>query len=422
MRKFLISFVALFMIGIWCVGMAVAATEAQKVAAIEDGLAYLAGTQQGDGSWDYWSGYYNQAATGAAIGAFVSQKSHWGTNTAAYQTRVDNAMNYLLQGATTQTLGLRGDGVSGCPGGAASCTGVYWYGNGETTYTTGLVASAIGQYAQGKAGLVATTSGPLAGMTWSQIAQGVVNMYAVGQSVGLPWNTGTRGGWRYFPTDNDADGSTTQWAVISMIYGQSLGATVPAIVKSELKNYWLANSAQDGSGGGVYQPGSGITDHSDTGSVLISHAFVGDALSNTQVQAALTWLNTNWKDTASGTWWGNFDHPYAMWADYKGLELYLGLDADTSVISNLHTDPGDIDNPNHGWNWWEDYNDWLVSKQNVDGSWTGYDYWTGNLATAFNISILGGTEIPDNPVPEPATMLLLGLGLIGLAGVRKIRK
>jgi hypothetical protein len=41
-------------------------------------------------------------------------------------------------------------------------------------------------------------------------------------------------------------------------------------------------------------------------------------LSNFQVRAALGFLNTNWKQSANNTWYGSFDHPYAMWAIYVG--------------------------------------------------------------------------------------------------------
>jgi hypothetical protein len=59
-----------------------------------------------------------------------------------------------------------------------------------------------------------------------------------------------------------------------------------------------------------------------------------------------------------------------------------------------------------------------VSSQAANGGWSGYSYWYGNLATAFYLPILGGTEIPVQ-VPEPATLALLALGLLGLAGVRR---
>ncbi|MFN9391151.1 MAG: PEP-CTERM sorting domain-containing protein, partial [Betaproteobacteria bacterium] len=106
---------------------------------------------------------------------------------------------------------------------------------------------------------------------------------------------------------------------------------------------------------------------------------------------------------------------------YKGLELNIGLD-DTSVITNLRDLQCDtaLAGPTlpNVCNWWQDYNDWLVSSQAANGSWGGYSYWTGNLATAFYLPILGGTEIPV-PVPEPATLAVLALGLLGLAGMRR---
>ena len=84
--------------------------------------------------------------------------------------------------------------------------------------------------------------------------------------------------------------------------------------------------------------------------------------------------------------------------------MNIGLN-DTTQITNLLTTCGapnnlpGIPSGSKPCNWWEDYNDSLVTSQNVDGSWYGYQYWTGALATAFNINILGATPIPvGNPV------------------------
>jgi hypothetical protein len=404
-----------------------AATEAAKRTAIEKGLANLYAAQQAGGYWSYAG--YEPAATGAAAFAFLSQKDKWGTNAAQYQAAVDSAVGYLLSTAATATVGVRSDGFNPC--GAGTCLAVYWPAlSNEVTYTTGLIAPTIAAYAAGHADNVATASGPLAGLTWHQIAQGITNMFAANQTTAAGGNR--RGGWRYYPGENDSDSSTTQWAVISLIYDQTLGATTPQFVKDELK-YWLAAVQVAGKGGAAcYQPDYLICDHADTGGLLLSLTFVGDGLSNSQVQAALNFLNNNWTQTANNTWYGNFGHPYAMWAVYKGLETTIGL-KDTSAITNLLTTcgaPGNLPGNPPGsapCNWWEDYNQWLVDNQNSDGSWTGFEYWYGPLATAFDINILGATQIPAPPVRTPAPllsyqMLLVVAAFLSLIGFWRVTR
>ena len=369
---------------------ALAASQAQINAAIDSGLANLSGQQTPSGYWNY--GGYEEAATGAAVYAMLSQKARWASNASTYQANVISGINWLLSNASITTVSTRNDSTPICPNAAATCAGVYWYGSGESTYTTGLVTPALAFFAAAMPNAVATTSGPLAGMTWTQIAQGITNMFAASQSTS---NNGDRwGGWRYYlPGNGDSDMSTTQWAVIAMTYGQVLGATTPAIVKNDLAVHWLP-AVQAPGGYACYQPGVGPCDHADTGGLLLSLNFVGTPASAPAVQAALSFFNSSWLNFASDTWYGNFGHPYAMWAQYKALETTIGL-TDTSTITNLldSTCGGNSPSP---CNWYEDYNQWLVTNQNGDGSWTGYAYWGGVLATSFNLPILGGSQIPTN--------------------------
>lgn len=396
-----------------------AATAVDINTAIAKGLGYLSATQAAGGYWNY--GGYEPAATGAAAYAMLSQQSQWGANAAVYQAQVDSAMSYLLANATKQVVSTRNDGVNICPSGAGDCAGVYWQAAGnENTYTTGLIAPAIALYAKSKANVVATTSGPLANMTWGQVAQGITNTYAASQSTA---NQGAdlRGGWRYYNglPAYDSDMSTTQWAAVSMIYDQSLGASTPAIVKSDLANF-LAFT-QSPSGAGCYQgPNSGICDHSDTGGLLLSLSFIGKTSADPAVQAAIGFLNGHWTETANSTWFGNFGQPYAMWSVYKGLETTIGL-GDSTSITNL-TGCGALD-AGVTCNWWQDYNNWLVGNQQANGGWGGYAYWTDPLATSFYLPILAGTQIPTAAIPEPETyaLMLAGLAITGFITRRRRR-
>lgn len=141
--------------------------------------------------------------------------------------------------------------------------------------------------------------------------------------------------------------------------------------------------------------------------------------------------------TMFSTYWDHFapyndENPQALdnsslAAEENWLEALLGLEYDDPTINWVATIP-DTDYPNGlntftidtAFDW--DFAiikagrlSWAFADTDIDNQLT----WAGGPPASSHISFFSGTNAP---VPEPATMLLFGTGLIGLAGLRRIKK
>ena len=394
-----------------------ASTDAEKQAAIDKGLAYLAGTQNANGSWSngYGGATFASAFTGAALLAFTEQKyKPLGWNGPDYSAVVTNAANYLLSQATALPFAAAGNWW----GFGAGKSGLIWSSANEDTYITGMVLPSLSRLVTNPYGgppiyspgtVIAGTGNALVdGQTYTQVIQKVVDAFTYYQTGPAAGNR--YGGWRYFPSNNDSDMSTSQWPVIGYLFADQVpGVVIPdGKVKTALQA-WIA-ACQNPDGSVSYQPGAGIDNATHAGGFLLSNFFAGGG---GDAAKALAWLNGDWLSGPSGTWYGNEGHPYAMWAVYKALETLYGTTG-AGPITNLHTQTTALE-PGATWNWWEDYCQFLVTTQNADGSWPGYGYWDQAMEAAWYINILNATK--TGPViPLPGTLGLLSTGLFGLLG------
>jgi len=373
------------------------ATEQDKQQAIDDGLAWLASTQSTSGAEGYWprgdSG--TLATTASAVLAFIEEGYLPGDGSAYGDGVVQRACNYIFNRATNDTQGMYFN------------PGAY----NRSVYTTGIVAPVV--YALGKANpdaVVGMGSGAVAGQTYRQTMQDVSDWFG--------WGQNNDGGWQYQPNSGSSDNSTAQWGGLTLLYADAWGCTIrdPSNpgwdVKANLNN-WVNYIQNATSGGSGYNTPNTYVNVAKTGGLLVELAAIGAPPGDPRVQAALNFINQRWNTLPSGDWYGNLNHPYAMWAVFKALETYS--------VSTMSNAPGGI-TIGQDWDpqtslpgdWFAHYCDYLVNIQNGDGSWNGYSYWTGALATGWYINILNAAGAPPPIIPEPVTAmgLLLGVGCL----------
>lgn len=335
-------------------------------------------------------GYFpNQVlgATGMAAQAWEIQghKANGNYDTNPYVEDVQRALNFCLAYTYSMPISTQAAGNPDTNG-----NGIGLFSSIESQlYETGIVLMALAN--SGAPGLVADTRFPdqwVAGRTYREIVQDMVDFLAFAQNEYTDPDDISRGGWRYGPNSIDSDMSVSQWPVIGLEAAEdnpdfSGLITIPGWVKTELGNYFLLKDqfisppddpSTDGGFGYVRKDWPNVP---RTGAGLACQSWVGLTETEDRVQRAIGFLGRNWDS------YENFGNFYAMYAINKGMR---GFDPDIGMIGTH--------------DWYAEYANWLIGKQAGDGGWTdeyGW-FWSRELATSAGVLILVKEVIQPPPV------------------------
>lgn len=114
--------------------------------------------------------------------------------------------------------------------------------------------------------------------------------------------------------------------------------------------------------------------------------------------------------------------------DSNGIVSFQNYDTSgTPVTSASNSGTWSVTTPGYALNFYtvkaaNAYAMYFVSPADVTGSWSTFDLWSGGYGgNSLEISHFTGYNAEPSEVPEPATLILFGTGLAGLASLRRKR-
>lgn len=324
-----------------------AATPEQIEASVVKGLAWLA-TQQStvDGSWDG-----NPGVTGLAVLKFEDRAKETMVSqdpfdpAYQYKPQVEKGLDYLFSQMQVDGSNIHIQ---------------------ENNYYTSIALMAVA--ASNNPAKNVGVAGPVNGMTYQQVAQGMVNwLVATQQSTDSEPIACEEGGWGYGWTGGAwADQSNTGYSVLGLAQAQApapdgFGILLPPNVATRLLTY--TTNSQVASGGSLYNPcweGFSLwVNILKTGTLIQEFAFAGVPSSDPRVTNAVGYIEDHWGDTGIvpegfPTSYGWLDSYQAMFTMMKGFEAYQ--------IEKIF--PGGVETK-----WFDKVSDNIIAHQNlVDGS------------------------------------------------------
>ena len=359
-------------------------TEEEILQAVDDGVAWLAGAQDPNGSWGD-----NVGRTGLACKKLmhyaVDPDRGLGLPTPfhpdnPYLANLEGCLEWLLAEGAQVPIAPQ---PAGDPDTDGDGVGISFSG---LMYENGIMLMLLCEAVEldRVVGL-----GPLTGLTYEQVAEDLADYIYFCQNEAGNW----RGGWRYVCNQNSSDNSVTGWITVGLGFAEApspvgCGFDVPAFVKSELE-MWVSY-VQGATGCSGYDAPLGIdSNFLRTGNLLEQFAFLGDTSATPRVQAAVGCMCRLFDNLSQDPGWrGSAVDPSSSYqANFTATKGFLAYGDDLKLICDPEID------------WCAEFDAEIVAEQNGDGSWSGCAWGDSVLCTAWALLTLE-RAVPPPPVTD----------------------